>query len=226
MLLLSKRKRYSHICPYLPEQQANIEYFFATHLTKLELTRYFSKGWRKFGTYYFKNNCPGCQKCIPLRIPVKDFKITKSYRRILKKCQSIQMIVRPLEYRDEIFEIYSDHSWNRFQKESNWEDFINSFYASATGSLQSEYYLGEELIAVGFLDCLTNGYSSAYFIYKTKYSDFSLGNFSILKEIEYTRSQGLKYYYLGYYIAENHSMAYKNYFYPNQKMDWKSGKWQ
>ena len=46
------------------------------------------------------------------------------------------------------------------------------------------------------------------------------------KEIEFAKSLGLKYYYLGYYIENNKSMSYKNRFFPNEKYIWESGFWK
>jgi arginine-tRNA-protein transferase len=47
----------------------------------------------------------------------------------------------------------------------------------------------------------------------------------VLRESEYALSLGLDYYYLGYYVRDNISMAYKNNFHVNEKMNWSTGKW-
>jgi arginine-tRNA-protein transferase len=67
--------------------------------------------------------------------------------------------------------------------------------------------------------------SSVYFIYDTKYESYSPGNFSVIKEIEMTAAMGLDYYYLGYYISQNRSMAYKSSFHPHEEYDWSGGTW-
>lgn len=217
----------SHLveCPYLPEKEMQFKYFFAKGLNESELDHYLSRGWRKFGLYYFKPECPGCTDCIPIRIPVEDFKPSRSQRRILKKSPQIEVKFNRLQFREEIFELYKDHSLNRFGKESDIEDFMNSFYMESCPTMQSEYYLEDELIAVGFLDYSEHGLSSIYFIYNTSFSDLNLGTYSILREIEITRSLGLKYYYLGYYIEENRSMCYKGNFRPHETMNWETEEW-
>jgi arginine-tRNA-protein transferase len=48
------------------------------------------------------------------------------------------------------------------------------------------------------------------------FSDRSLGTFSVLWEVEFCRSEGLPYYYLGYYVAGSGKMAYKSRFRPNE----------
>ncbi len=65
-----------------------------------------------------------------------------------------------------------------------------------------------------------------YFIYDAKFSHLGLGTFSIIKEIEHTRSLGLKYYCLGYYVQECQRMAYKNNFKPREHYNWLADKWE
>jgi leucyl-tRNA---protein transferase len=44
----------------------------------------------------------------------------------------------------------------------------------------------------------------------------SLGTFSVLKQIEFALKNRIKYFYLGYYIADNSSLVYKARFRPNE----------
>ncbi|MBT7591672.1 MAG: hypothetical protein HN561_11435 [Candidatus Scalindua sp.] len=68
--------------------------------------------------------------------------------------------------------------------------------------------------------------SSVYFIYDAKFSHLWLEAFSILKEIKHTRTLGLKYYCLGYYVQECQTMAYKNNFEPSEHYSWLEDKWE
>jgi len=213
-------------CPYLDNRKLIFEYFFARDLSKEELEEYLSKGWRKFGLYYFRPRCPDCRSCQPIRIPVATFSPSKSQRRVLNKGYEITVRIKDLYYSDEIYEIYENHSINRFGKDTTIEDFRNSFYIESCPSLQSEYYLKDKLIAVGYLDYSSKALSSVYFMYNCNYTDLNLGTFSALKEIELSRNLGLSYYYLGYYIEENRSMSYKNRFRPYEIMNWHTEKWQ
>jgi arginine-tRNA-protein transferase len=213
-------------CSYIEDLEWRFEYFFAYELNYDDLDRLLAKGWRKFGIYYFRPNCVKCFKCIPLRVPVKDFTPSRSQRRVLRKAEKIRIEFKPLTYRDEIFEIYRDHSLNRFGREVDLETFISTFYTETCPAMQSEYYLDDELIGVGFLDISSQAFSSVYFIFKTRYEEFSPGTYSILKEIEKAESLGKKYYYLGYYIRENKSMSYKNMFLPNEKYNWEKERWE
>ncbi len=212
-------------CPYLKDEEVRFEYFFASELDEHELNELLKSGWRKFGLYYFRPACLDCRKCIPLRIVTAEYRPSKSQRRVIKKASAIDVKFTPLHYRDEIYEIYSEHSIHRFGKYTTPDDFIATFYARSCPSIQSEYYYQDELAAVGFIDRSGESLSSVYFVYKTSFQDFRLGTYSVIKEIEYALALGLKYYYLGYYVPGNRSMEYKNRFNPNEKFEWNVNAW-
>ncbi|KAM0735389.1 Arginyl-tRNA--protein transferase 1 [Formica fusca] len=82
------------------------------------------------------------------------------------------------------------------------------------GSFHEQYWLDNELIAVGVIDILPSCVSSVYFFYDPAYSQLSLGTFSSLREVYLTRqfnkvASDLKYYYMGFYIHTCPKMRYK-----------------
>ena len=214
------------LCPYIAKELCRFSYFFAKDVTGDELEYLLSRGWRKFGLYYFKPVCKNCSKCIPIRLQTDKIIPSKSQRRVIKKGALISTKFKELECRDEIFELYRIHSKDRFNKDADYDEFKDSFYLQSCPSIQSEYYIDNKLIAVGFLDVSHISLSSIYFIYNTEYMKYSPGTLSVLREAEYAASTGLPYYYLGYYIEENKSMSYKNSFRINEKMNWESEAWE
>lgn len=77
------------------------------------------------------------------------------------------------------------------------------------------YYIKEQLVAVGVMDCVRSGFSSVYFFYEPKYKDYRLGVVSSIVEIEYLRWLRLsfpdfKHYYMGFYIQNCQKMSYKS----------------
>jgi len=226
MKLLSEPQASEEIpCSYIAGRNSRFYYFFAVEISAEELEEIFSRGWRKFGMYYFKPVCSDCRECVPIRVKTDELHPTRSQKRVIKECKDLIVEFKDIEYSDEIFEIYQEHSMKRFGKDSNKEDFYNSFYAQSCPTMQSEYYIDNRLAAVGFIDISSNAFSSIYFIYKDEFSKYKLGTYSVFKESSYALSLGLKYYYLGYYIENNHSMAYKNSFHINEKMDWNTKEW-
>lgn len=213
-------------CPYLPDRLMRYEYFFAMAVGAPDLEKLLAAGWRKFGYYYFRPSCDGCRQCIPVRIPVEEFSPSKSQRRTLRKNADVQVEFRELMFTEEVYQIYFEHSISRFGEASDLDDFLFSFYQQSCPAMQSEYYIDDELKAVGFLDVSSMGISTVYFIYRNDITRRGPGIFSILREIEFTRSMGLPYYYLGYYVPGCSRMEYKSGFKPLEAYSWDNEKWE
>ncbi|XP_046610401.1 arginyl-tRNA--protein transferase 1 isoform X4 [Neodiprion virginianus] len=82
------------------------------------------------------------------------------------------------------------------------------------GSFHQQYWLNNQLIAVGVIDILPSCISSVYFFYDPIYSHISLGTYGSLREVMLTRQlnklvPNLKYYYMGFYIHTCPKMRYK-----------------
>lgn len=213
-------------CAYLPDRRWRFEYFFARKVTAPELEALLASGWRKFGIYYFRIACPDCRECRPIRVLSNELLLSKSQRRVMRKNRNTQVHFGPLRHSPEIYQIYCDHSWNRFRQHSSLEEFLRAHYYKSCPGLQAEYYLDDKLIAVGFLDRSDQGLSSSYLVYKTDFAHLSLGTYSVIIETQYAQKLNLRHYYLGYYIAPNAHMAYKNRFYNHEMFDWQHKVWQ
>ncbi|XP_053476565.1 arginyl-tRNA--protein transferase 1 isoform X3 [Ictalurus furcatus] len=88
------------------------------------------------------------------------------------------------------------------------------------GSFHQQYWLDGRIVAVGVVDILPNCVSSVYLYYDPDFSFLSLGSYSALREIAFTRqlqkqSPKLSYYYLGFYIHSCPKMRYKGQYQPS-----------
>ena len=198
---------------------------FAFGFSSPEFNEYLSCGWRRFGIFFFRPNCTDCYQCRPIRVKVNEYSPTRSQRRVINKNRNTKVIFKKLEFREELYDVYKEHSVDRFNQQTDINEFKETFFYNSVPALQSEYYVGEKLAALGFIDVSNEALSSVYFVYRTEYSELSLGTFGAIKEIEYAESLNLKYYYLGYYIQGNRRMSYKNKFKPHEIYDWKKGEW-
>ena len=213
-------------CPYIGGKFFTQEYFFAHNLDDIEFDYYLSRGWRRFGLFFFRPFCENCRACRPLRIDGGALTLTRSQRRIAKKNVHTKVLLRPLAYRDELFEIYRLHSFRFGEEEKDNKLFKETYFSPAVPAFQSEYYINDELAGVGFLDMGSSGLSSVYFSFDPRFSEYSLGIFSIIKEAQLVQENGLHWYYLGYYIPECSRMVYKGKFSPRQIFDWKRESWE
>ncbi|XP_034886348.1 arginyl-tRNA--protein transferase 1 isoform X8 [Mirounga leonina] len=88
------------------------------------------------------------------------------------------------------------------------------------GSFHQQYWLDGRIIAVGVIDILPSCVSSVYLYYDPDYSFLSLGVYSALREIGFTRqlhqkTSQLSYYYMGFYIHSCPKMKYKGQYRPS-----------
>jgi leucyl-tRNA---protein transferase len=213
-------------CPYLPDRQKQCEFFLAGQVSATEIDTLLAAGWRKFGYYFFRPVCPDCHRCTPLRVPVAEFAPSRSQRRLLKTGSALHMTFGPLRPSPRAYAIFRDHSLLRFGQATTIEEFIATFYQPSCPALQSELYLGEELIGVGFLDRGVDSLSSVYFCFDPLHASLQPGTFSILGEIAHAARLGLRYYYLGYYVPGCPSMIYKDHFRPRQHFSWQERLWR
>ena len=91
-----------------------------------------------------------------------------------------------------------------------------SFYVNTPFGIEFEYYLDGKLVGVALGDKTSKSFSAIYTFYDVADKRMSLGTYSVLKQLEYANQYGMKYFYLGYYIAENASLVYKASFRPNE----------
>ncbi|XP_054437603.1 arginyl-tRNA--protein transferase 1 isoform X7 [Pteronotus mesoamericanus] len=88
------------------------------------------------------------------------------------------------------------------------------------GSFHQQYWLDGKIIAVGVIDILPYCVSSVYLYYDPDYSFLSLGVYSALREIAFTKqlhekTPQLSYYYMGFYIHSCPKMRYKGHYRPS-----------
>lgn len=129
-------------------------------------------------------------------------------------------------FTEEKFRLYLKHK-KRFpslqQDVEDLENFKLSFYDESPFGIEFEYYDGGQLIGAALADCTKQTLSAVYTFYDVPDSRMSLGTFSILKQLEFSKERGIKYFYLGYFMLSNQSLRYKAAFKPNEV--YIDGKW-
>lgn len=221
----SPRRAPATECPYLPGRTFVQRYFHGIEASPTETAELQSAGWRRFGMFFFRPECPGCQACTSVRVDAQRLQLTASQRRVWNRNQDVEVRVVPVEYRPEYFLLYQEHSQSRFQKESDEESFIQTFFVSAVPAFLTEYWIDGVLAGLGFCDESSEGLSSVYFVFQSNFASRSLGIFSVLWETRYAAQKGKRWYYLGYWVPGNATMAYKARFFPRQMLNWNTGTW-
>ncbi|MEJ5285258.1 MAG: arginyltransferase [Brevinematia bacterium] len=215
-------------------EESNCPYFKDFRVCKAEIYLYdesvlfdaysllLSEGFRRIKNFFYRNSCPDCSECRPLRIDIKNFKPDKSLRRILKKNQDIKIELKKSEIDFKNFFLYQKYIAEIHKRKLRPSDLISEFECIHTGYpsiIQMNYYAGESLVGVGIVDETLDALSSVYFYYDPDVRKRGLGFFSIMKEIELAKEMNKSYLYLGYYIKDVIKMNYKIRFKPYEIFD-------
>lgn len=206
-------------CSYLPNLQATFRYFYIKDCTTYLYCALLERGWRRFGNYFFVPTCPTCDACISIRQDCESFVFSKSHKRILKSPLSLQ-VTRP-RVSEAHLNLY-DKYHQKMKEKKGWEyqgitldiyydTFVQGFLEFG---YEFDYYLGNQLVGVAYVDILPVAISAVYCYYDHDYQHFSIGTYSILKQIEVAKRYNIKYLYPGYWIQNHISMGYKERFKP------------
>jgi len=212
-------------CPYLEQMISITETLLIKQLDEKDLEKLLSIGFRHFGEIFFKPLCRHCRKCISLRIPVRQFKPSRSVRRLFNRNKHFQISFEKPKPSLESFSLYNKHK-KRFKRRmyESFELYVKSFFHPFPFNKVLSIKDGNHLVALSHLDVTKNTMSAVYCYFDEKYKKFSPGKFSVYKEIELAREMGIKWLYLGYHVPGNRHTQYKINFKPSQFLtEW--GKW-
>jgi arginine-tRNA-protein transferase len=195
------------------------------------LDDWLARGWRHFGSQFFFQRCPDCLACRSLRVPLADFRLSRSQRRVLGRNRDLGFeVISQAEFchfwLDAALDLYNDYTRRRFGKPpARFTEFWSQFLDSPVDTRASLLLAGERLIGFGFLDAGLEAVSTIYFAFDPDEEKRSPGTFSILAEIAWARAAGFRYYHLGYWIPGHPDMDYKAAYRPHELLDLSSGRW-
>lgn len=205
-------------CPYLPGVPSRFEAYRVDGLDGETYERLLARGFRRSGRMVYRPRCKTCRECKQIRVLVERFVPTSSMRRVLRRNADVRVDTGEARASEEKFKLYQQYLSARHDDtmSQTYESFVMFLTDSPTTTQEFCYRLGERLIGVSVVDRCPGGLSSVFMYFDPGHARRSLGTLSVLREIAYCGDMGLPYYYLGYYVADSRTMAYKARFRPNE----------
>ncbi len=205
------------------------EAFEADHITPAQLDTLLANGWRHFGTHFFRYNLGShgfdIERVTPLRIRLSEFLFSKSQRRVLRKNDDLDVVIRPLQIDTLTEELFNKH---KIRFKHNTPDSIYDFLprgVSPCDAKEIRVLKDGELIATSYFDVGERTASGVYAIFEPAEQKRSLGIFTMLKEIEFALEGGKQFYYQGYAYEGKSFYDYKKRFRAMEIFDW-NGNWK
>ena len=207
-------------CPYLP---GRIEQQLFTELSGNGVQEVFEQlslgGFRRSHHIAYRPACRGCSACVPVRIAVDGFEMTKSWQRVLRANADLTVESAGKRITDEQFRLFQRYVRSRHgdgdMARMNRRDYASMVVSSPVQTELVEFRDRDgTLIAACLMDWLADGLSAVYSFYEPDLPKRSLGTQVVLWMVEEARRLGLPYVYLGFWIENSPKMAYKGRFRP------------
>lgn len=203
--------------------------FRARQAQPTEMDRLWANGWRHFGEYFFRYSLAEHDgricSVMPLRVDLPRFAPSRSQKRALARNRDLTVIIRDSFIDDDKEALFERH---RLRFTDNVPDSLYTFLSRQPARVPCQnqeicVYDRGRLLAASFLDLGETATSAVYAIFEPEEHKRSLGIFTMLRAIEYSRELGSRYYYPGYAYREPSVYDYKKNFAALEYLDWGEG---
>ncbi len=214
-------------CPYRDGLVARMPlYRQLRQLTPAESDVRFANAERRVGSALYRTACPACDACKGIRLPVNEFRPSKSQRRVRNRWGTDWRIeMGPATYSDEKLALFNRHKRERGLVDADDPSmsavgYVGWLVHSCMQTVEMRYYRDEKLVGVGIMDLGETSASSVYFYFDPSdaISKLSPGVFSVLQEIELCRQTGRDFLYLGLYVEDCRRLNYKGSYLPHEQL--------
>ena len=210
-------------CPYL---KGRVEKRIATELTHNNkiYNELALNGFRRVENWMYRPICDNCSSCKSYRVEIKNFKFTKSLKRVAKNLSFLNYKIVKNSATLEHFQLFQKYQQNRHSggsmSEMDEDEFTSMIETSPIQTSLMEFRdTNKKLIGVVLLDISGNDLSAVYSFFDPSLDKLGVGNFMITQGVLFGQKNNYNYLYLGYYVKEITSMSYKKRFKPGQILE-------
>ena len=189
---------------------------YPTELSPAELDQYLARGWFRMGQLIFTTRFiffnQRLYTCVWLRLPVGEYRPKKRLRKLMRRnAARFRVEYGPMRIdRDkEVLYLRYRIDRDRFSTESLQSSLLDYNGNSVYDTWESRVYDGDKLIAFSLFDLGKTSIESITGVYDPDYSQYSLGLYTMLLEVEFAQQRGMAFYYPGYVVPGYEPFAYK-----------------
>jgi leucyl-tRNA---protein transferase len=220
-------------CPYLGGKEERKVFTHLVGERAPELNNILTHGgFRRSQSIAYRPACEGCRSCVSVRVVSKEFRPTRSMRRIMRRNADIEADMRVGVPTSEQYSVFRGYLDSR-HRDGGMADMTVLDYAMMVEDSHVETRIVEyrrrepgkvagrrdgELVAVALTDVLGDGLSMVYSFFEPDEAARSLGTFMVLDHIAHAQRMGLAYVYLGYWVRGSGKMDYKSRFRPQERL--------
>ena len=149
---------------------------------------------------------------VNIRLGLDQYSIKKRHRKIKTRVENrFTITCGEVTLRDEHQQLYEQHK-SRFKGfiHATLDEYLHAgFHSTVFDTMQICVFDGDQLIAASYFDLGERSMASLIGMYDEAYADYSLGIYTMLKEIEFGQSTHRRWYYPGYVLDKSSSFDYK-----------------
>ena len=178
-------------------------------------------GFRRSHGVMYRPVCNNCCECIPVRVFLGDFILSRSQKRVLSKNNDLRAKIVPAIATQEQYLLFGKYQLERHSLgemgKMGFKEYRSMIEESPIQTSIIEFRdLQETLLGCLLIDHTVNGTSAVYSFFDPDHSKRSIGKYMILWLIKFTMNVNKDYVYLGYWVEGSTNMAYKSMFKPLQ----------
>lgn len=219
-----------HPCPYLPNRTAVLPMRLPlAPLNGAQFDTCLANGDRRQGILLYRPECPDCRACEPIRLDIEQFIADRTQKRMFRLGQTrlTQTVGRPKVDTQRV-QLYNLHKRLRGldmgDGHATAADYAGFLAESCVDTLEIAYHQDGQLVGIAVVDRGHTSLSAVYCCYDPRVVGLSVGVYSIMAQVELCRQWGLRWLYLGFYVAGCRAMQYKARYGPHQRLI--DGQWQ
>ncbi len=173
----------TYACSYLPGRSARSQVATPSHLIDSAV----------YGAFTYRPYCDHCRACVPVRIPVEEFRPNRTQRRCVSRHAGLEAIERELALVPEHYALYLRYQSRRHpgggMDHDSREQYQHFLLHSNVDTQMIEFREQGALRMVSLVDRLADGMSSVYTFYEPDLPRAGFGTFNVLWQITVPRAR-------------------------------------